>query len=236
MCGDCEGEFFTMVAEVRIRPFDWQRDWRPLLSIIYESWFFEDPPLVGYISAARFGLHYISKATDCMVAEGKDGEMLGFLAYDNKSAQPYLKATGKGAWQCAAMEYLSHIGLYVLPKAQVSRLFSDLFEINYDKLRRMAPHPTWPEFVLLIVSPHAKRMGIGRKLIAAGEAQLKSQGYSQYYLLTDSSCDYQFYDRLKMQRVVDVAMDFTLRHIQNYDYYLNTYLRCYIYERTLEDK
>ena len=76
-------------------------------------------------------------------------------------------------------------------------------------------------------------MGIGRKLTEAGEAALRQQGFGHYYLLTDSSCDYQFYDRLQMERVVDVAMDFTLSHIEGYDHYLNSYLRCYVYEQDL---
>ena len=64
-------------------------------------------------------------------------------------------------------------------------------------------------------------------------ARVCAPGFQHYYLLTDSSCDYQFYDRLQMERVVDVAMDFTLSHIEGYDHYLNSYLRCYVYEQDL---
>lgn len=225
-----------MGTEIKIRPFVWKSDYKALLQIVYDSWFFEDSPLIGHLSAARFTLHSVLQGTTCLVAESSSGQVMGFLALDNKVDKPQLKASTFEYLQCEALEKFAFCSLYLLPKAKISRLFSDLFEINYKKLRRLAPHPDWPEFVLLIVSPHAKRMGIGRKLIAAGEEALKKQSFKNYYLLTDSSCDYQFYERLKMRRVVDVAMDFTLRHIENYNYYLNTYLHCYIYEATLNSE
>ena len=215
-------------AQIHIREFNWQHDWRDLLQLIYDSWFFDDPPLIGYMSAAQFGLHYISQATTCLVAENDEGKMMGLLSLDNKVDAPIIERSKWSSWQCNSLERLALCGLYLFPKAKISRLFNAMFINNYHKLRKLAPHAQWPEFVLLIVSPHAKRMGIG-----AGEAALRQQGFGHYYLLTDSSCDYQFYDRLQMERVVDVAMDFTLSHIEGYDHYLNSYLRCYVYEQDL---
>lgn len=220
-------------AQIHIREFNWQQDWRDLLQLIYDSWFFDDPPLIGYMSAAQFGLHYISQATTCLVAENDEGKMMGLLSLDNKVDAPIIERSKWSSWQCNSLERLALCGLYLFPKAKISRLFNAMFINNYHKLRKLAPHAQWPEFVLLIVSPHAKRMGIGRKLTEAGEAALRQQGFGHYYLLTDSSCDYQFYDRLQMERVVDVAMDFTLSHIEGYDHYLNSYLRCYVYEQDL---
>lgn len=218
---------------IKIRIFNWQKDWRALLQLIYESWFFEDSPLVGSISAANFGLHYISQATTCLVAENSEGKLVGLLALDNKIDSPALTANMWHYRQCHLLQYWSLAMLYFIPKARKSRLFNELFAVNYGRLRRMAPNTEWPELILLIVSPHAKRQGIGRKLIAAGEEDLRQQGFSHYYLLTDSSCDYKFYERLKMKRVVDVAMDFTLRHIEDFDHYLSSYLRCYVYEQEI---
>lgn len=218
---------------LKIRAFDWQQDWRALLQLIYESWFFEDSPKVGSISAANFGLHYIAQATTCLVAENSEGKLVGLLALDNKVDRPALAAEPWHYRQCRLLQRWSLGMLYLMPQAKVSRLFNDLFAGNYGRLRRMAPHQDWPEFILLIVSPHAKRQGIGRKLVAAGEEDLRQQGFSHYYLLTDSSCDYKFYDRLGMECVVDVAMDFTLRHIKDFDHYLCSYLRCYVYEQAI---
>lgn len=221
---------------LKIRAFDWHQDWRALLQLIYESWFFEDSPSVGIISAAQFGLHYIAQATNCLVAQNAQGKLVGLLAINNKVDRPALAKQPWAYKQCHLLERASLCLLYLMPKAKVSRLFNDLFAGNYKRLRRMYEHAAWPEFTLLIVSPHAKRQGIGRKLTAAGEQLLKQQGFEHYYLLTDSSCDYQFYDRQGMKRVVDVSMDFTLRHIKDFDHYLCSYLHCYVYEQDLKAK
>ena len=221
--------------EVVLRDFDWAQDWRGILKILYDSWFFEDKPLIGYCGAAHFALHYLAHATNIVVATAKDGEMLGLLSLDNKVDSPVIARTNRfHAWQCAALERGASILMYLLPQAETPRLFSGLFAANYQKLRRLAPHAQWPEFSLLIVSPNAKRKGVGRKLVARGEDILRTQGYDHYYLLTDSSCDYKFYDRLQMTRVVDVAMSFNITHVPHYDYYLNSFLHCFVYEKDLQ--
>ena len=220
--------------EVVLRDFDWAQDWRGILKILYDSWFFEDKPLIGYCGAANFALHYLAHATNIVVATAKDGEMLGLLSLDNKVDSPVIARTNRfHAWQCAALERGASLLMYLLPQAETPRLFSGLFAANYQKLRRLAPHTQWPEFTLLIVSPNAKRKGVGRKLVARGEEILRTQGYDHYYLLTDSSCDYKFYDRLHMSRVVDVAMSFSITHVPHYDYYLNSFLHCFVYEKDL---
>ena len=55
---------------------------------------------------------------------------------------------------------------------------------------------------LLIVSPEARGLGIGRKLFDAVRDHLRGRGAAGFYLLTDDNCDVSFYDHMGLRQEV----------------------------------
>ncbi len=224
-------------APIKVRAFEWERDFRDCVRIVYQVWFADcDSKSVGMLSATQFMLHYLVQGTSIFVAcDAASDKALGLLVLTNKKHKPLLRQHLLRTVQTWALEKSALCLLYLMPKAKTTRLFSGLFFDNYAKLRKMVPAETLkcPEFLLMIVSPEAQRRGVGRALVHAGETDLRIQGFSRYYLLTDSSCDYQFYERIGMQKDVDVSMSFNIPHVPDYDHYLNYFLHCLVYEQDL---
>lgn len=62
------------------------------------------------------------------------------------------------------------------------------------------------EMVFFAVMPEKQRKGIGRALYSSALEYLKEKGSSGYFLCTDSSCSYQFYERRGMERVCESVL------------------------------
>ena len=56
---------------------------------------------------------------------------------------------------------------------------------------------------LLIVSPEARGLGLGRRLFDAVRSYLRERGAAGYHLLTDDSCDVSFYEHMGLARAMD---------------------------------
>ena len=56
---------------------------------------------------------------------------------------------------------------------------------------------------LLILSPDARGVGIGRKLYEMGTAWLTERGATTVRLLTDDECNWQFYEHMGMRRAME---------------------------------
>lgn len=222
------------MAKATIRSFDWNKDIKEAIRIIYDVWFFDiEDPIVGHTISNYFLLHYLRNSTVLRSAVDENDKLIGLLGLTDKRSKPQLSESKWVSFKAAMYEALSFIGMYVLPGSQTPRLFDGLFIANYRKLRKMVPCPDAPEFLVLIADPKARGMGVGKALMNEGENYLREHGFNKYYLLTDSSCDYGFYDKIGMERVVDVSMSFCINHVKNYDHYLNCYLRGMVYVKDL---
>lgn len=223
------------MTEIVIRPFEWQRDWRAVMEMVYEVWFADsESKLVGHLSACNFLIHYLRQGTTLLVACEGD-TMLGIMAYTNQHDAPLLSAahSRKVALQAMVLEHLCKVGMYLLPKGTVPRLFNEKYFACYQRMRALVPTPGAPEMLLLLVSQKAQGKGIGRKLMGAAEEDMRAQSLSSYYLLTDSSCNWHFYEIMGMTKALDVMMNFGIPHVNGYDHYLNMYLHALVYTRQL---
>ncbi len=61
------------------------------------------------------------------------------------------------------------------------------------------------EIVLLIVTENARGQGVGRELLRKGIAWLLAHDASRVRLVTDDDCDWQAYEHLGMQRVLEAT-------------------------------
>ena len=56
---------------------------------------------------------------------------------------------------------------------------------------------------LLVLSPEARGLGLGRRLMQAGLSLIKAAGASRYRLSTDEGCDWQFYEHIGLTRIAE---------------------------------
>jgi GNAT superfamily N-acetyltransferase len=54
---------------------------------------------------------------------------------------------------------------------------------------------------LLVVSPDARGLGLGRRLVDAAGDYLRRQGATTLHLVTDTTCDWPFYEHLGLERL-----------------------------------
>lgn len=56
---------------------------------------------------------------------------------------------------------------------------------------------------LLVISPDARGLGLGRRLMQAGLSLIKAAGATRYRLSTDEGCDWQFYEHIGLRRIAE---------------------------------
>ena len=77
-----------------------------------------------------------------------------------------------------------------------------LYAYNYAKLQQDYPTDKYDaEIVLLIVDPKLQGKGLGKKLIDFAIKKVRKEGAQNVFLLTDTSCNYKFYDLLMFKKV-----------------------------------
>lgn len=72
-------------------------------------------------------------------------------------------------------------------------LFLSDHRIN-DRLLKRSGRQYQAELALFAVSNEAQGKGVGKRLFSSALDYMKKQGVEQYYLFTDTTCNYQFYD------------------------------------------
>ena len=78
----------------------------------------------------------------------------------------------------------------------------DLYAYNYAKLQQDYPTDKYDaEIVLLIIDPKLQGKGLGKKLIDFAIKKVRKEGAQNVFLLTDTSCNYKFYDLLMFKQV-----------------------------------
>lgn len=55
----------------------------------------------------------------------------------------------------------------------------------------------------LLVSPAPRGLGLGRRLLKLACDHLRSVGAPTMHLVTDTDCDWQFYDHIGMERLAE---------------------------------
>ena len=68
--------------------------------------------------------------------------------------------------------------------------------------------PDDAEYVLFVTAPAARGKGVGAAMITRFEDYLRARGAGSYYLLTDTGCTYDWYDRHGFKRVAQAQLDY----------------------------
>lgn len=138
---------------------------------------------------AAIDMHdFLSRTTEATVAE-RDGRVLGVVLGSLRSrvttAQRIRHAITRN---CLALPLLAS-------KDGRRGLADQIAILQVDEvLKRDAGKSYQAEVTLFAVSPEARGMGVGRKLFNHMLDVFRAAGMNEYFLFTDTTCDYGFYD------------------------------------------
>lgn len=63
------------------------------------------------------------------------------------------------------------------------------------------------ELAFFVVDKKNRGQGIGRKLFQSAVNYMKSQNISEFYLFTDTSCNYPFYEHLGLTKKCEIQQE-----------------------------
>lgn len=92
----------------------------------------------------------------------------------------------------------------------LSKIFGSVTEIDKELLERCAD-TYGGEIVFFAVNASLRGKGIGKQLFAFAMEYLRAENIHDYYLFTDTSCTYQFYDRQGLTRRWEKAHTFLVK-------------------------
>lgn len=72
-----------------------------------------------------------------------------------------------------------------------------------DEMREEAGLAEQPRVVLLVIGAGARGHGLGRRLLDQARAHFRRHGATRYWLVTDTDCDWPFYEHLGLVRLAE---------------------------------
>ena len=188
---------------VTYRPFE-DRDFTAAAELFYQQWCSDGDERLGRLDAQINLCTYLMDTTWGMVAErvpatsrdtGEKDALLGVLLVSAGTAKP----NRRQLWAQRREGLLAQVA----PNAEFGR---EVCRVEAEELglsRRYAAREgsdASAEFKLLVVSPAARGLGVGRRLVELGEEAAAETGAYVYFLITDDTCDVGFYDHLGLSR------------------------------------
>ena len=177
--------------EMQIREYQ-KQDFQPLKEIIRSTWHYDEfsSPDTASRLAEVFLRSCLTNYTFSQVAV-LDGTAAGIILVKNNKDH-------RCALSARFQQILSIVKLYASKEGRaVSQIFQNVNEIDEQLLRGCKK--TYPaELALFAVRSSCQGKGIGKKLFHSALAYLKKQGLDEFYLFTDTSCNYGFYEHQGM--------------------------------------
>ena len=187
-----------MNEQIALRPYR-NTHRKALEAIVRETWKYDR--FCSPRTARRLARVYLNSClanqTFAQVAE-VDGVPAGIiLAKDISHHRPPLSLRLRGLWSAATLA-LSPEG------RRVSAIFPHVQAVNRDLLAA-CPHRYQGELVFFALREAFRGKGLGRKLFQAAVEYMRAQGIPAFYLFTDTSCNYPFYEHLGLRRVGEMG-------------------------------
>ena len=168
-------------------------DEEALLSLILTTWRYQDwVPARAVRAMGQYYLYEILSGSDTVLVAQRQGEVVGAMA----------ARVGRGGRAIYRMRKWGAF-LRVLLCGQGARELMQF--VHCDGMQRSMVKSAGlaldAALNLLVVRQDQKGRGIGAKLYGRFLAGLEALGTRRFYLLTDSACDYRYYEHQGMRRI-----------------------------------
>lgn len=194
-----------MTQEVTLRPAQ-VADYSALHQLNRGAWFKSDYEKYPEATDAYVDLdlnNSLSEASMVTVAE-VDGHIAGVILVsadgEPKHGRMLMKSTIDSAATIHA--HSNEVASYFYDRMKIENEHDDKLlkdaeaSVDYDG-----------RIVLFIMDPQFQGLGIGSKLFKAATDYLEEKGVQNYYLFTDTSCNYPFYDYKGMRRAGSLTFE-----------------------------
>jgi GNAT superfamily N-acetyltransferase len=178
-----------------------EADYPTMEELVRRTWYADGDPNISRRLAAIDVFEGLARATHAMTAE-LNGEVLGVILGSVRSE--------KTRWHRLPYR-LRQIRLLppLLFSGEGHRRLAEELEILRvdDDLRRETDKTYDAEVALFVVSPAARGKGVGGRLFGEMMGLFRKLGVREYFLFTDTSCDYGFYDHRGLVRRAERHVD-----------------------------
>lgn len=190
--------------QLQLREYQ-KQDFKPLETIIRQTWHYDDfcSPKIAAKLARTFLSSCLTNYTFSRVAV-MDGEITGIiLVKDIKQHRCPLRHRLK--------QIQSLISLYLTSEGRsASKIFEQVDKIDHELLQES--NKSYPaELALFAVSESCRGMGIGKKLFESALNYIHCRKFDDFYLFTDTSCNYGFYEHQGMSRTCEKEHHFQMK-------------------------
>lgn len=189
--------------EIELREYQ-KQDFKALAEIIRETWHYDSfsSPETAVKLAEVFLSSCLVKGTYARIAVA-DGEIAGIILVNHVAAHRESLSDRVRQIRSALSLLLSKEG------RQVARMFGRISGIDKELLREM--NKDYPaEIVLFAVRSACRGNGVGKRLFESALEYIKEQKLNEFYLFTDTSCNYGFYEHQGMSRKNEKAHTFLI--------------------------
>ena len=193
-----------MEREIVFREFQ-KKDSKMIEEIIIEAWNYNDlcSSKTAHKMAKVFLSSCLTNQTYARVAL-LDNQPIGvIMTKDIKSHKCPLKYKLKQAFAIISL-YLSKEG------RNTSKIFSNVDEIDKELLKECKKEYEG-EVAFFAISSKARGKGIGKKMFSDMLEYMKLQNINNFYLFTDTSCNYGFYEHQGMHRCAEKSQSFVIK-------------------------
>ena len=171
-----------------------KQDFKPLENIIRETWNYDKfcSPKTASKLAKVFLSSCLTNYTFSRVAV-LDERIVGIILVNNK-------AKHKCPLSYKLKQIKSIVSLYACKEGRkASKIFGNVYGIDQQLLNEN--HKSYPaELALFAVDSSCRGKGIGKKLFQSALDYIQQQELNEFYLFTDTSCNYGFYEHQGMVR------------------------------------
>ncbi len=209
-----------MKKEIVFREFC-KEDSKIIEEIIIEAWHYNDlcSPKTAQKMAKVFLSSCLTNQTYTQVALLNNEPIGVIMAKDSKIHKCLLKYRIR--------QILAILSLYLFGEGRkVSKIFSSVSEMDKELLKE-CKHEYEGELAFFAISSKARGNGIGKKMFCDMLEYMKSQNVNNFYLFTDTSCNYGFYEHQGMTRRNEKSHTFFIQGKETkmtffiYDYFIN---------------
>lgn len=192
-----------MKNEIVLREFQ-KEDTEAVASIISEAWHYTD--LCSPKTARKLAMVFLNS---CLT-----NQTYTQAAILNQVPVGIIMAKNEKAHSCPIKyrirQILSILSLYASGEGRkVSKIFSSVSTIDRQLLSE-CKSPYQGELSFFAVSAASRGKGVGKMLFQSMTDYMKSQNISDYFLFTDTSCNYGFYEHQGLQRRCEKSTSFTI--------------------------